>query len=448
MRGEFEGSGGGGVDYINGIVRQCQVKGIVTAGDFVKLITDYQEATGSIPTLLNSNNATDQSIYKVSTTALNESTVVITYVTGTNASNKTYVCACTVLGEITIGTPILVASLSNDVVYGLKLVTMDSTHVCIVMSASYSKEVYERTKTILCSVIGTEITLGTTCRSSYYAQNSSNTLSAIALDSNNVLTSFSSYGTSNDGYLRYLLFTVTSGATGGPNEFVDIKNLLSANWVYTHLVRLSNDRAVNIICNPNKKTLYYQIITISNNTIAISPSTPALLNITVGSVYSISVTSLSEDKILLAYDGKVCICTVSNNKLTKGVETLINPDVNTGNATSVTRISESIVFITYGGLYMSLCEIDGDVITIKKTMKIADKETVNFTLNTVMLNESKFAVFYRDQENNYLYGSELKFIDNAVKTITNETERINGIAQSDGTDGQVIDVVVPDFNNN
>ena len=80
---------------------------------------------------------------------MNESTVVITYVTGTNASNKTYVCACTISEEITIGTPILVASLSNDVVYGLKVVTMDSTHVCIVMSASYSKEAYERTTLLL-----------------------------------------------------------------------------------------------------------------------------------------------------------------------------------------------------------------------------------------------------------------------------------------------------------
>lgn len=174
-----------------------------------------------------------------------------------------------------------------------------------------------------------------------------------------------------------------------------------------------------------------------------------------GSGEQISAVALSDTKIFIAYRSSTnlymygMVCTISGTTITKGTETKLSSVLHTGYSISVSLLDRNTVFIAHSSgsgyyLYAMICTINGTTITAgtDTILKLSSTCPPALDISTVLYKDSKIFIAYSwgaDELDGLISGSGSK----KVQTVTS-TDNIIGIAKTNATSGQTVQVVMPD----
>lgn len=426
-----------GID-INGIIEEYKVSsdGNVNAGDFVRFLTDYSETDEIKDTAL---KTTANAGKVISAVKLNEERVFITYnIKSSNSTIDLYGLICTISeANITVGTDTLLNSngYSEQVISAVKL---NEGKVFIAYTATLSRQLYG----IVCEISGTKITKGTDKQLSSI-DHSGDTISAVKLDEGKVFIAHS-YGSS---YYLYGMVCTISGTMITKGTDTQLSSIQNSGKVIS-VAKLDEGK---VFIAHYENGLFGMVCTISGTSISKGTNTQIILGATVGN--TISVVKSSENKVFIAFSsGAYCtlyvlVCTILGTTITAGAYTMVNGTENAGKAISAVALNENQVNIIHGNsnnyLYSMICNISGTTITKENDIQLSSTANSESAISAVALSENNIFIAHSFGTNNYLYGMVIGYLANLVKTITSSTEKIDGIAITDGQAGEMVQVKKP-----
>ena len=139
---------------------------------------------------------------------------------------------------------------------------------------------------------------------------------------------------------------------------------------------------------------------------------------------------------------------ISGITITFGTDIILNSISGTGKTISAVVLNENSINVLYESsnhlLYSMLCEISGTTITRKNNVSVSLTVNSGTTISAVALNEKDIFIAHSGGANYYLYATVVSYLENLVKTITSSTEKISGIAITDGQAGEIVQVKKPD----
>ena len=430
-------------DFINGIIQEAKAQGIVTAGDFVNLINNFSDLSSITDKKL--KGPEDYVGFVISAVALNSTKVFIIYTSG-GSNWYLYGMVCTISGTaISQGTSVQLSS-SSYTGRNISAVALSSTKVFIAHSNGSNWYLYG----MVCTISGTTITKGTDVPLKSIA-NAAKSISTVKLNSTTVFIAFVG-DSSNSTYGKICTIsgtTITQGTDTFIVDGVDLENNISA-------VALSSTKVFIAYSKGSDFYLYGAICTISGTTITKECNT-ILNSTTTKSGYTISAVALSDNKVMVAhslgsdYQLYAIVCTISGTTIIQGTDTLLNATRYSASEAGYINgilIGQNTIFLTYNSsgnalntvLASMICTIKDTTITYQ-TIELT-KNTHTITNSLVLLNGALFIAHANGS--NYLWGMILQYsFDTLVKTITASNETIEGIAITDGTNGEMVQVKKP-----
>lgn len=430
---------------INGIIEQYKVAAgeNVSVGDFISFISSL--SGGSTSALDSESYSSD----KISATALSPSKVFIAYGRKKSASSESYQLyglVCTINeNKIILGTKkqILSSSYSG---HRISTVALDENRVFIAHTYGSSYYLYG----IVCKIDNTTITTIGTDTKIYYATSTVDKIVSTSLSTNKIF--------------------VISAQSGGSSQM--------------------------------------SVCEIDDITINVKAKGP--LNYVLPSLTSLSVDSLSENKVIITYDGDDYgytnsligyICTINKNELTLGSRCTIESTDYSGTYARVIALTENkaVIFHSFSAGYFKnamICTIDGTNIKKEKDYALIDSNVGSFSVVKSLNNNFNIVYTKQDSTKNYVlyamrcliqedntlaikYNLKLNSVGSVATSIVSLSENkpfityyladdsnpngavytvgklvknlayldsINGVARTSGTEGQAIEVYVPNTN--
>lgn len=432
----------GSID-INGIIQEAKAQGIVNAGDFVRFLTDYSESTKSNDTAISLSVNTGSVISAV---ALNKNKVFIAFSFG--SPYYLYGAICTINGTTITkeGNTIELTSIQNSG-KAISALALSENKVFIAHQGGHVNIL----NGIVCTISGTTITAGTDTTLLSGTGNVGAVISAIKLDEGKILIAHSR---ETNYYLYGIVCTISGNViTKGTDTLLVTQNTRSAQGCSA--VALSNNRVFISHCHDSNYQLYGIVCKISGTAITKGNDTQ-LSSVNYSGYYTRSI-ALNENKVIIlhsadnTYSLKAIISTISETSISKGMDTILNSNSNTGKVISAVALSENKIQVMYGDssnwLYFMLLNVNDTIVSIaagKNGVLLSATMNAGSTISAVALSENNIFIGHSSGTNNYLYGMVLGYLENLVKTITSSTEQINGIAITDGQAGEMITTVRPD----
>lgn len=429
---------------INGIIEEAKAQGVVTAGDFVRFLTDYSES-GGVKDVQIDSNANAGKI--VSAVALSKNKVFIVYAIDTCI----YSIVCTFSGtNIVVGTPTLSTQPNNSNPSAVSAVALNENKVFAVICCLGNSYLWGKIFTIKGTTITAEssVILNSTATSRV-------TVSVAKLDEGKVLVSYT-----NTSYKIYATVYTISGTTISVGTHTEISTSASTGKIIS-TVALSSSKVFVCFVLPGGQSAMYNllgcIVSISGTTIS-KGDTIALATIEPQQRTSLSIAKLTENRVLLLYGdddnyliGQLCDIT-SDTSVSKGSAYKLSSMANSGKVISAVALSKNRVLIIHGDsnnyLYSQLWDIKDSGLIIytspHATYKLSSVENSGSTISAVALSEKDIFITHSSGSNYYLYGMVLGYLANIVKTITSSTEKIGGVAITSGQNGEMITTVRPD----
>lgn len=271
-------------------------------------------------------------------------------------------------------------------------------------------------------------------------------ISVVLLQNNKVFVTFSANQTYST--TKHDLLGVICTISG---EDISINNTLTS--IYSTSSNGSYISGVNAIALSSSKVFIAFNYSSSHILSGVICTVDSNNNITVGTVvtesvnaYMLSITLLSSNKIFISYNYETLygiICNISGTTISFTAKTLLIANCASSQSGLVT-LSNNKVFVTYtsksgttpSGQFGLFCEIKDNSINIISNILLSS-ETPEYNLFTAMLSLMKILYV------NTTYGiliNILKLIDN----LTSTEDKILGIANTSGTEGETIEVYVPE----
>lgn len=113
-------------------------------------------------------------------------------------------------------------------------------------------------------------------------------------------------------------------------------------------------------------------------------------------------------------------------------------------------LSNNFIFTAYGAyagtnnniMFKTLCAINGTTINVEKDNCFIDKNIYAIS-GTLLTPDNKVLIIYTDRTNQYLYGKVGYIKSNIVNKAQNSSDTIIGIAKTNGTSGNQVEVITP-----
>lgn len=237
--------------------------------------------------------------------------------------------------------------------------------------------------------------------------------------------------------------------------------------------------SVNKSGNGDYGFLYSMICTIDDTEITVE-SDIQLTN-TYYTAYTVSAVALTENKVFVAYVSRTStnassdynlrsmICTINNTEIIvdNDIE-LVNSIHTAGYTINAIILSDSQVFITYSydftittttvnhHLYGMLCRINNSEITVEENVLLSQNDStasLGEVISTTLINNKIFVSYSKGkyissgtQHNYSTYALITNYVFEAMlQKVKNKYQKIEGIAKTSGSDGQLVKAVVPIF---
>ena len=420
-------TGSGGFE-INGLIEEYKVivGEKINAGDFVEFVNSVNKIL----------DGTQNSCYTGAfAILLEENKVFITY--GNSSSYYLYGTIVEIDGLTMTVTTTQLSSTSNSCRSTPACVLLEPNKVFIAHSYSSNSYLYGT----IVEINGLEMTPTTTQLSS--TSNSCYNVSpaCVLLEPNKV---FIAHSYSSNSYLYGTIVEIN-----GLEMTATSKDTNKKNYVGTSCVLLEPNKVFIAYTEASNKILSGAILTINGTTMTLAKN------------QSLSTFVYNQPKVLLLEPNKVFIAsnhTSTYSLLGTIVEingTTMTPtttQLTTANYSSYSRIDcillePNKIFLTRkdssdisGVLSGAIIEINGTEMTINSFIINGNKNAVYENNSCILLEPNKIFITYGDGNTNYrhLYGT-LYIGEHAKQT----TDKINGVAKTSGTEGQTIQVYVP-----
>ena len=366
---------------------------------------------------------------KLSAVALSENKVFVAYV----YSTRLYGTVCTIENStITMNTNIQLATTSIAV----SVVALSANKVFV----AYSYRDY--LCTIVCEINETEIIAGKTNETIVFNKN---TISAVALSANKV---FVAYDTSNNYYL-YATICSIEGDTVTFGQLTQLSTESYSGYVISP-VKLSENK-IFIAHRGDTAYLYGIVCIVSGEVITAGQRTQLCTDKYAGQV--ISATALNKDKIFITHQysqyNRLCatICTIAETTINVEVTTVLSNVTGSGYIISTATLSKNKVFIVYSYntdylLYSMICTIKDNAITVSMNTELKNEKNAGNIILATLLHKNKIFIAHIDSST-YLYGM-LFNLNEYIQQLTTSTDDIYGIAKTNGTEGDMVDIYRPE----
>ena len=406
----------------------------------MRFLTDYSETDEIKDTALRSMSSYGNIISAV---ALDKNKVFIAHSSSSvETMNYLYGVVCIInKNTVSVGNDVKISTFQNSGSV-ISAVALNDSKVFIAHLGGSSSVL----TSMVCTINGTSISVGVQAQLSGTA-NSGKVISAVKLDEGRVLI-VHSYGAN---YYLYGIVCTISGTTVIKGSATQLSTAVSTGNAIS-VVTLNENKVFIAHRYGNNRNLYGLVCTISGTTI--TKGTETQISSLVNAGISTSIVALSENKVFIAFNyeniyilgGK--ICTISETNILTGMNLLLNSNSYTGKVISAIALNENTVNILHSDsnnyLYSMLCGISGTNVTKKNDSLVSNATNVGTEISAVALSENNIFIGHSSGTNNYLYGMVLGYLENLVKTITSSTERIDGIAITDGQAGEMVQVKKPD----
>lgn len=397
MNGKVNKTGGGNC-AIKGIVEEAKARGIITAGDFVELIKQKTDESGTYgeDTLLY-NTATKN--YEA--VLLSENRVAIGSIKN-SGSSALYVIVCEFDGmTINVVNSKMLCSTNNSSNINFSICALNENKFCVLWQQGDGNLSY-----YICEVIDNEIadysgtaiydaTVQVSCKKSFISL-SENRILGICLISN---------------FVNIVIFSINNNTVELENKYLlkDQKGLLS------QLKKISNDRILAMIYSRDSSAKWdYYLITVEQDAIVINDKKE--FNCTSIGTSEIHCTSLKLDynKFILFYSNvyKIFATIININADTINdtfTETLIYDETYCGTAISSILIDSNNLILLHSKslncyLYSLQCNIREDVITISTDTQISAMQNSGLSISNVANEMGLAFIAHSYSTNNYMYG--------------------------------------------
>lgn len=381
-----------------------------------------------------------------SATLLSENKVFVSYI-----RNKIlYGCICTFSNERLIcGTSIQLADNATDCISTIRLT---ENEVFISFNYNNSSTSAYFIYGILCSINDTSISIiysnGLTSNLKY-----TSTSKALGISENQVFIAY--YVQNSATKVIGMLCNITETGFESINTFnVDIRT--DTGTLQDFSITKLNKNKILIVSTLNTLKSCARIIEFAGEN-TYSTSDIIELCSTVDSITRVSTIKLSENKVINIYRGYstgniyALACKIDGNMITTGTLTKLTDEVTYNISVSIVSLSETNVMILYckndNNRYLMgmQCEVDEDSIIVKNILQLSDEVNSGLYMSSIRINQDIFITHAKGTSrllNSMLYKTNKEI--SALK-IQKETDRIAGVAQTSGTDGQLIKVYVPNY---
>lgn len=356
------------------------------------LIDGTTITTGINTQLTNVNNSSSS---KISIAALTEDKVFITNSSGKSPFNL-YGMICMIEGTtITAGENIELNATNRG---SNKTVKLSENKVAII----YSDTTYFYIYGMICTIDGIDITAGVDTQLSTVGASSTSDISVVVLNENKI---FIAHG-------RYLSSSSTS-------------------------------------------TYLYGIVCIIDET-AITKGTYIQLSTMESSGIVISTVKLSENKVFIAHsrNGNYyingMICMIDGTTITKGNDYQFSVDTGDGSIISAVKLNDKRVFIAYKSndtknntLCSLICSITGTIISTDNYMIMNSNANSGASILAMLIAKDKIFIIHSG-DTSYKFNGIICTFHMIASRIENIEDKILGIANTSGTEGETIEVYVPE----
>lgn len=328
--------------------------------------------------------------------------------------------------------------------FKLSAVALSSNKVFIAHSYSTKNNASIQLYGVVCTINGTTITAGTETQLNS-GDYSGYGISAVALSSDKVFIAHSSayYHSLNGTVCTINNTTITVNTSSQINSMTNVGNIIST-------VKLSSNKV--FIAHSEDTNYYLRGVVCTINDTSISHGSQGYILSNENSSNVISVVALSSDKVFIAhsYDNSNyylygVICTINGMEITTGIDTQLSTIKNSGKGISTTLVSNSKVLITHSydtkyHLYGLICTIpmDSTTITAGTDTQLSTIVTSGSVTSDLTIVKNKVFIAYGYD----LYGM-ITQINNLVKQLEDPTDLVSGIANTSGTENEVVQVYVP-----
>ena len=422
MIGKINVGGSGGGLEINGIIESyvASAGGSITAGDFVTFVNDF--GTGA------QTRISGVSVYGLSAATLSSDKVFVLY---RNTSNQLAAVVCTISGTtITAGSSV---QLDISQVNMVAAAALSSDKVCAVYG-HYDGSFYNMYG-LVCTISGTTITAGP--RNNLSWSQTLNRLIVTTLSSNKV---FVLRSWPNSYELNGLVCTI-SGTTITAGSSNNLTNYLISPTV----TALSSDK-VFITSEDGDYKRYGLVCTISGTTIT-AGSSVQLVNNAYNS--SAAAVALSSDKVLVVYtiwDGSNnylagLVCLIGGTTIAAGPSMQLASISIAGGCAAATLSSDKVFVLFQQGTSSAIwhglvCAISGTTITAGSSVQLVNNSRAD--VSVVALNSGKVFVLEGST-----YDLRCRVVHLLIKTVTNGSDAILGVAKTSAAAWANVDVYIP-----
>lgn len=421
-------SGGG----VKGIIQSYQAKEAIDAGDFVELLTNYNEDN-----TLKGDEATIASgaIQDIEVIALSANSVLAVYAGPSTTTNYSalYACICTINddGTITIRKTQKLYESRNSIKY-IKFIKLEHNKILI----SFANL---GTKVVVCEIIDNEITCGQVIQIVSATANHEPYIAKLTSTEVVVLYTSSS---------KALAVCTIDNLEVSVNTPISVETGIS----YITLTAISNRQV--LLTYEDTGRLTAKVYSISNS--VIFEGTPIILLDKMWINGSYQLTTLEQNKVLL--------CVVANNNLyfatirinqaaitISELTTLVEGNAyRDDNRFSLALLNDNTAFVLYSrnakSLHGAIIKVNGFETRLEKDTELLT-DAPPYKAISIKMKENQICIGYDTAGANAVFNLFTYSFDvvKEIQKLQNENSKILGVAQKKGTDGQIIPVIVPDF---
>ncbi len=385
-------------------------------------------------------SSTNKTGYTISAVALSDSKVFIAY--SFDDSYYLYGMICTIDNTtIEINTSYILGTFTEKSGLYISATKMSNSQVFI----AHIHDDYQLYG-IICNIYGTSITAGNYI-SLGVTIGSVSTISAVALSDNKVFIAYKS-----EDFARLYGIIYKDGKAVTNTQLSNVQG--SGSTIST--VALSENKVfiAHSSTGSNDKQLYGLVCTVSDT--SITTGTDTRIRSANNTGLTISTVKMSNTKVFIAHSWNTerylscSICNINGTSIGIGTFLQLSTTRESGYSISAVALSENKVFITHRHtdykVYGIVCMLNGSIIEAEKDIQLSLANNSGSTISTIAISESKVFTAHSYNNNYQLYGmiNQIEKITGVIK-LQEATEKILGIAKTEGSAGNTIEIYTPNI---
>lgn len=308
--------------------------------------------------------------------------------------------------------------------------------------------------TMICTMSDTTITVNR-YKKIETIYNTISCISVIKLSENRVLVAYNYFNNYNEGAYKMVICTINNTSITSSAIVTIQSTKTNANIVP---IKLSENKVFVIFSDTDNRYLSSMICAINEDTITLG--TKVQLSIKNMSGSSIAAIKISENKIFIFHTNTdsikkmyALICTINEDIITVGADTELKEfNYNYVLRTSLLQLSENKIFIYYNsnvGINILMCIINNNIIEKAEDIQLVDnKLQVSYEnlihMSAISMNNNEMFVVHNYSADFILQAIIcIDEIYTEVNLLEKRSDDIYGIAKTNSTEGQKVDIYRP-----